>query len=30
MSFANTPAGEYRYTCTPHMALGMHAKITVQ
>ena len=30
MSFANTPAGEYKYTCTPHMALGMNAKITVQ
>ena len=30
MSFANTPAGEYNYTCTPHMALGMNAKLTVQ
>ena len=29
ISFANAPAGEYRYTCTPHMAMGMHGKITV-
>jgi plastocyanin len=29
-SFAGTPPGEYKYTCTPHMALGMHAKLTVQ
>ena len=29
ISFANAPAGEYRYTCTPHMAMGMHAKLTV-
>ena len=30
VSFANTPAGEYKYTCTPHMALKMNGKITVQ
>jgi plastocyanin len=29
ISFANAPAGEYRYTCTPHMAMGMNGKITV-
>lgn len=29
ISFANAPAGEYKFTCTPHMALGMNAKITV-
>ncbi len=29
ISFANAPAGEYKFTCTPHMAMGMHGKITV-
>ena len=30
ISFAGAPAGEYRFTCLPHAALGMHGKITVQ
>ncbi len=30
ISFANAPAGEYKFTCTPHMALGMNGKVTVQ
>ncbi len=30
ISFANAPAGEYKFTCTPHMAMGMNGKITVQ
>jgi plastocyanin len=29
VSFANAPTGEYKFTCTPHMAMGMHGKITV-
>jgi plastocyanin len=29
LSFANAPTGAYHYTCTPHMAMGMHAKLTV-
>jgi plastocyanin len=29
LSFANAPTGEYRFTCTPHMAMGMNGKITV-
>jgi plastocyanin len=29
LSFAGAPAGEYKFTCTPHMAMGMHGKITV-
>lgn len=29
ISFANAPTGEYRFTCTPHMAMGMNGKITV-
>ena len=29
ISFANAPAGEYKFTCTPHMAMNMHGKITV-
>lgn len=29
VSFANAPAGDYRFTCTPHMAMSMHGKITV-
>jgi plastocyanin len=30
VSFAGAPAGTYHYYCTPHLALGMIAKITVQ
>ena len=30
VNFANAPAGEYKYYCLPHLALGMKAKITVQ
>lgn len=26
---ATLPAGEYKFTCTPHMAMGMHGKMTV-
>ena len=29
LSFANAPAGDYKFTCTPHAAMGMHGKITV-
>jgi len=29
ISFAGAPAGEYKFTCTPHMAMSMHGKITV-
>src|SRR4026209_1428733 len=29
VSFANAPVGDYKFTCTPHMAMGMHGKITV-
>lgn len=29
ISFANAPAGDYKFTCTPHMAMAMHGKITV-
>ena len=29
ISFANAPVGDYRFTCTPHMAMGMNGKITV-
>ena len=29
ISFAGAPAGEYKFTCTPHMAMGMHGKVTV-
>jgi plastocyanin len=29
ISFANAPVGEYKFTCTPHMAMAMHGKITV-
>jgi plastocyanin len=29
LSFAGAPVGEYRFTCTPHKAMGMHGKITV-
>jgi plastocyanin len=30
ISFAGAPAGEYKFYCLPHLALGMHGKITVQ
>jgi plastocyanin len=30
ISFAGAPKGEYKYYCLPHLALGMHAKLTVQ
>ncbi|HXE58329.1 MAG TPA: plastocyanin/azurin family copper-binding protein, partial [Gemmatimonadales bacterium] len=30
VNFANAPAGEYKYYCLPHLALGMKGKITVQ
>lgn len=30
ISFANIPAGVIDYTCTPHAAMGMNGKITVQ
>ena len=29
VSFAGAPAGSYAFTCTPHMAMKMHGKITV-
>ena len=30
ISFANAPAGDYSFTCLPHMAMGMNGKVTVQ
>jgi len=30
VNFAGAPAGEYKYYCLPHLALGMKAKLTVQ
>jgi plastocyanin len=30
INFANVPAGTYDYVCTPHLAMGMKGKITVQ
>jgi plastocyanin len=30
ISFAGAPTGEYKFYCLPHLALGMHGKITVQ
>lgn len=30
ISFGGAPKGTYRYFCTPHLALGMKATITVQ
>ena len=30
ISFAGAPAGTYQYYCTPHLALGMKAKIIVE
>ena len=29
IAFANAPVGVYKFTCTPHMAMAMHGKITV-
>jgi plastocyanin len=30
VSFAGAPTGQYKFYCLPHLALGMHGKITVQ
>jgi len=30
ISFAGVPKGTYKFFCTPHQALGMHAQLTVQ
>jgi plastocyanin len=30
VTFANAPAGLYKFYCLPHLAFGMHGKITVQ
>jgi plastocyanin len=30
VSFANVPAGTYDYNCTPHLAMNMRGKVTVQ
>lgn len=30
LSFANIPAGNYEYNCTPHLAMNMKGVITVQ
>ena len=30
VSFAGVPAGTYKYYCTPHLAMGMVAKIEVE
>jgi plastocyanin len=30
VAFTGTPAGDYKFYCLPHLALGMHGKITVQ
>jgi plastocyanin len=30
VKFNNAPKGEYKYYCTPHLALGMKAKLSVQ
>ncbi len=30
IAFAGAPAGVYSFHCTPHVAFGMHGKITVQ
>jgi plastocyanin len=29
VSFVGAPAGSYAYTCSPHEALGMNARLTV-
>ncbi len=30
VKFSNAPAGEYKFYCTPHLALGMKGKLTVK
>jgi plastocyanin len=30
INFAKAPAGEYKFYCLPHLALGMKGKLTVQ
>ncbi len=30
VTFTNAPAGEYKFYCLPHLALGMRGKLTVQ
>jgi plastocyanin len=30
VSFAGAPTGDYKFYCLPHLALGMHGKISVQ
>jgi len=30
VSFAGAPTGVYKYYCTPHLAMGMKAQVTVQ
>ncbi|HJS48045.1 MAG TPA: plastocyanin/azurin family copper-binding protein [Gemmatimonadales bacterium] len=30
VSFAGAPAGEYKFFCLPHLAMGMTGKLTVQ
>jgi plastocyanin len=30
VTFAKAPAGEYKFYCLPHLALGMKGKLTVQ
>ena len=30
VSFSGAPTGDYKFYCLPHLALGMHGKITVQ
>ena len=30
VSFAGAPTGDYKFYCLPHLALGMHGKVTVQ
>jgi plastocyanin len=30
VNFSNAPAGEYKFYCLPHLALGMKGKLTVQ
>jgi plastocyanin len=30
VTFANAPTGVYKFYCLPHLALGMHGKITVK
>jgi plastocyanin len=30
VAFTGAPTGDYKFYCLPHLALGMHGKITVQ